>query len=194
MTAARRRVSITLAGRRLGKQAACRHRADQALWRTRRAGRRRSLHLEPGERIGITGPNGAGKSTLLDILAGKLAAGRRRDALGGDRAHRLLRPGRRGTGRPHAHPRVYGGRGAADPDQERRARGGGQNAGVVSLPACHAVGAYRQPQRRRAAAALPAAHADPPAQRADPGRADQRPRHPDAGRAGRTLWTISPAA
>ncbi len=30
-----------------------------------------TLHLEPGDRIGITGPNGAGKSTLLDILAGK---------------------------------------------------------------------------------------------------------------------------
>ena len=31
-----------------------------------------SLHLGPGERLGILGPNGAGKSTLLDLLAGHL--------------------------------------------------------------------------------------------------------------------------
>ncbi len=63
-------VSIALASRRLGKQALT------ATGLTKRYGAQAvvdgvTLHLEPGDRIGITGPNGAGKSTLLDILAGK---------------------------------------------------------------------------------------------------------------------------
>jgi ABC transport system ATP-binding/permease protein len=64
------RVSMTLAGRRLGGQVLTatqlvKRYGDQAVLDGA------ELHLEPGDRIGIMGPNGAGKSTLLDILAGK---------------------------------------------------------------------------------------------------------------------------
>jgi ATP-binding cassette subfamily F protein uup len=34
-----------------------------------------SLHVEPGDRLGLIGPNGAGKSTLLRVLAGKEPVG-----------------------------------------------------------------------------------------------------------------------
>ncbi len=39
-----------------------------------------SLHVEPGDRLGLIGPNGAGKSTLLRVLAGQepVGAGERR--------------------------------------------------------------------------------------------------------------------
>jgi ABC transport system ATP-binding/permease protein len=39
-----------------------------------------SLHVEPGDRLGLIGPNGAGKSTLLRVLAGEepVGAGERR--------------------------------------------------------------------------------------------------------------------
>ncbi len=39
-----------------------------------------SLHVEPGDRLGLIGPNGAGKSTLLRVLAGEepVGAGQRR--------------------------------------------------------------------------------------------------------------------
>jgi len=39
-----------------------------------------SLHVEPGDRLGLIGPNGAGKTTLLRVLAGEesLGAGERR--------------------------------------------------------------------------------------------------------------------
>lgn len=65
------RVSITLAGRRLGKTVL------SAKGLTKRYDDKVildqvNLELEPGDRIGLMGPNGAGKSTLLDILAGKL--------------------------------------------------------------------------------------------------------------------------
>lgn len=64
------RVSIALAGRRLGKAVLTatgltKHYGDHAVVN------KLDLHLEPGDRIGIIGPNGAGKSTLLDMLAGK---------------------------------------------------------------------------------------------------------------------------
>ncbi|MBX3010614.1 MAG: ABC-F family ATP-binding cassette domain-containing protein [Caldilineaceae bacterium] len=67
------RVSITLAGRRLGNSVL------EAKGLTKRYQDKVILDqvdfaLEPGDRIGLLGPNGAGKSTLLDILAGKLAA------------------------------------------------------------------------------------------------------------------------
>jgi ATP-binding cassette subfamily F protein uup len=69
------RVSMALAGRRLGKQAL------DARGLTKRFGdltvlNEVDLHLEPGDRLGIMGPNGAGKSTLLNILAGTLAPDR----------------------------------------------------------------------------------------------------------------------
>ena len=64
------RVSIALAGQRLGKKVLT------ATGLTKRYGDRTILDnmdfsLEPGDRVGIIGPNGAGKSTLLDILARK---------------------------------------------------------------------------------------------------------------------------
>ena len=39
-----------------------------------------TLHVEPGDRLGLIGPNGAGKSTLLQVLAGEepVGAGERR--------------------------------------------------------------------------------------------------------------------
>lgn len=66
------RVTMALAGRRLGK------RVLEASGLSKRFGDRMlfadvDLSLVPGDRIGIVGPNGAGKSTLLDILAGDLA-------------------------------------------------------------------------------------------------------------------------
>ncbi len=64
------RVAFALASRRLGK------RALEADHLSKAYGDQTvlddvSLHLGPGDRIGILGPNGAGKSTLLDILAGR---------------------------------------------------------------------------------------------------------------------------
>jgi ATP-binding cassette subfamily F protein uup len=64
------RVSIALAGQRLGKKVLT------ATELTKRYGDRAildhmNLTLEPGDRVGIIGPNGAGKSTLLDILSRK---------------------------------------------------------------------------------------------------------------------------
>jgi len=41
-----------------------------------------SLHVEAGERIGITGPNGAGKSTLLRLLLGRRQPDEGRASLG----------------------------------------------------------------------------------------------------------------
>jgi ABC-type branched-subunit amino acid transport system ATPase component len=42
-----------------------------------------SLHVEPGEVLGIIGPNGAGKTTLLDVISGFTMPGRGRVLLGG---------------------------------------------------------------------------------------------------------------
>jgi len=66
------RVSIALAGRRLGNAVLT------AKGLTKEYDGKTILDqvdfmLEPGDRIGLIGPNGAGKSTLLDMLAGKVA-------------------------------------------------------------------------------------------------------------------------
>ncbi len=65
------RVSMALAGRRLGKKVLT------ARGLTKRFGEKVAVdqvdfRLDPGDRIGIIGPNGAGKSTFLDLLAGRL--------------------------------------------------------------------------------------------------------------------------
>jgi ATP-binding cassette subfamily F protein uup len=67
------RVSMALAGRRLGKQALEAKGVTKSFAGTTILNQV-DLQLEPGDRIGIMGPNGAGKSTLLNILAGTLAA------------------------------------------------------------------------------------------------------------------------
>lgn len=65
-------VSMTLAGRRLGKKA-LQARGLSKTFEGRLLFTGVDFYLEPGDRIGIIGPNGAGKSTLLNILAGKVA-------------------------------------------------------------------------------------------------------------------------
>jgi ABC-type branched-subunit amino acid transport system ATPase component len=32
-----------------------------------------SMHVMPGERLGLIGPNGSGKTTLLNVVSGRLA-------------------------------------------------------------------------------------------------------------------------
>ncbi|MFI5428388.1 ATP-binding cassette domain-containing protein [Aeromicrobium sp. UC242_57] len=54
-----------------------------------------SLHVEAGQRIGITGPNGAGKTTLLRLLLGE-QAGRRNLGAGRHGVDRADRPGAHG--------------------------------------------------------------------------------------------------
>lgn len=66
------RVSIALAGRRLGNTVLS-AKGLTKVYDGKPILDQVDLMLEPGDRIGLMGPNGAGKSTLLDILAGKLA-------------------------------------------------------------------------------------------------------------------------
>ena len=83
------RVSMALAGRRLGKQAL------DAKGLTKAYGAVKvldgvDLYLEPGDRLGIMGPNGAGKSTLLNLLAGTSAPDAGVIRWGDTAVHRLL--------------------------------------------------------------------------------------------------------
>lgn len=65
------RVSLALAGRRLGKKVL---RVEQVgkTFNGQPLFKNIQFSLEPGDRIGLIGPNGAGKSTFLNILAGRL--------------------------------------------------------------------------------------------------------------------------
>lgn len=65
------RVSIALAGRRLGN-AVLTAKGVTKQYNEKMILDQVDFILEPGDRVGLMGPNGAGKSTLLDILAGKL--------------------------------------------------------------------------------------------------------------------------
>ncbi len=67
------RVSMALAGRRMGKQALTATGLSKA-FDGKAVLDQVDLHLEPGDRIGIMGPNGTGKSTLLNLLAGSMPA------------------------------------------------------------------------------------------------------------------------
>ncbi len=66
------RVTLALAGRRLGKKV-LRARGLSKAYGDLCLFHDVDFDLAPGDRVGIIGPNGAGKSTFLDILAGKLA-------------------------------------------------------------------------------------------------------------------------
>ena len=102
------------------------------------------------DRIGIIGPNGCGKSTLLKILIG-------------------LVPPDEGVVEKGQTIRIGG-----------RADHGVGHVRAVPVREEQAVHAHREAVGRGKAAAVPAARADGGAERADPGRADQRPGHPDA--------------
>ncbi len=65
------RVSLALAGRRLGKKVLIARGLSKA-YGDLQVLRDLDFELAPGDRVGIIGPNGAGKSTFLDILAGRL--------------------------------------------------------------------------------------------------------------------------
>ncbi|MEZ4730557.1 MAG: ABC-F family ATP-binding cassette domain-containing protein [Caldilineaceae bacterium] len=65
------RVSIALAGRRLGN-AVLTAKGLTKVYEGKTVLDQVDFMLEPGDRIGLIGPNGAGKSTLLDMLAGKV--------------------------------------------------------------------------------------------------------------------------
>ena len=138
----------------------------------------------PGDRIGIAGVNGSGKTSLMRLLVGDLAptAGKvvrgvtvrpaylSQDVVELPPALRVLeavemvrREVDLGKGRvDHGHPDVR----------------------AVRLRRQRAVDAGRRALRRRAAAAAAAAAADGRAERAAARRADQRPRHRHADRAG----------
>ena len=64
------RVTMALAGRRLGKKVLT-ARGLAKSYESQPVFGAVDLELAPGDRLGIIGPNGAGKSTLLDILAGR---------------------------------------------------------------------------------------------------------------------------
>ena len=64
------RVTMALAGRRLGKKVLT-ARGLAKSYDGQPVFGAVDLELAPGDRLGIIGPNGAGKSTLLDILAGR---------------------------------------------------------------------------------------------------------------------------
>ncbi len=178
------RVAMALAWPGGWAKSAHRAEAGQALWRAAVLNGL-DLHLEPGDRIGIIGPNGAGKSTLLEILAGQ--AGARCGSLRWGETVQIGYYDQRSVDLKDesAAAGIYRGRSAAHPHQRGRPRRSRADAGVVSLSPPDAICAHRQSQRRRTAAALFAAHPDPPAQRAAARRTDQRSRHRDPGCAGR---------
>ncbi|MBI1881701.1 MAG: ABC-F family ATP-binding cassette domain-containing protein, partial [Chloroflexi bacterium] len=66
------KVSMALAGRRLGKKVLEASNLSKA-FEGQTVFEGVDFYLESGDRIGIIGPNGAGKSTLLNIVAGKIA-------------------------------------------------------------------------------------------------------------------------
>lgn len=66
------RVTLALAGRRLGKQVLEATNLSKA-YDSLQLFQGLDFTLHPGDRIGLVGPNGSGKSTFLDILAGKTA-------------------------------------------------------------------------------------------------------------------------
>ena len=68
-----------------------------------------SLHVRPGEAVGIVGPNGAGKSTLLDVITGEKRPRSGRVSLLGSDVTALSSRQRclRGFGRSHQIPRPF---------------------------------------------------------------------------------------
>jgi ABC-type branched-subunit amino acid transport system ATPase component/fucose permease len=68
-----------------------------------------SLHLAPGEILGIIGPNGAGKTTLLDVVTGLTPADGGRVLLGGHDVTALgpAARARRGLGRSYQDARLF---------------------------------------------------------------------------------------
>ena len=177
------RVAIALASRRLGNKVL------DAQGLTKRYGEKTvlagvDLHLEPGDRIGIIGPNGAGKSTLLDILAGRQTADAGTVHWGDtvrvgyyDQRSADLRDNMRLLEFIEAEAPLIR---TKDGDRVEAA----QMLEWFLFPRPMQYAAHRQPERRRAPAALPAAQPHPSAERPAARRTDERPRHPDAGGAG----------
>jgi branched-chain amino acid transport system ATP-binding protein len=75
-----------------------------------------SLHVAPGERVGLIGPNGSGKSTLVNCISGTLAISEGSVTLGAQRIDGLAPHARTrlGLARSFQLPRPFGGLSVAD--------------------------------------------------------------------------------
>jgi branched-chain amino acid transport system ATP-binding protein len=75
-----------------------------------------SLHVAPGERVGLIGPNGSGKSTLVNCISGTLTISEGSVSLGAQRIDGLAPHTRTrlGLARSFQLPRPFGGLSVAD--------------------------------------------------------------------------------
>ena len=140
--------------------------------------------IAPGERTGILGVNGAGKSTLLGLVAGRRAAHHRTGQARQDREDRDPRPA--SSPSSPSSPTIASAR--SSPSSARATRSAARKSPPASCSSDSGSRARssrtpvknlsRRPEAPAAAAADPARRAE----RADPRRAHQRPRHRHARR------------